>query len=101
MQNSQYIMTSPEIDFKIIQNKRSKVIVHDNFRYLINKKTPKAVYLRCFQKCGVTMNLNPELTEITKFPEEGFHNHEDEKEAIDAMLFKQKIIKVLVYNCGP
>ena len=36
-------MTSPEIDFKIIQNKRSKVIVHDNFRYLINKKNTKDI----------------------------------------------------------
>ena len=65
---------------EVLQSKRRKIVFSDNFRYMINKKTPITIYLECFHKCGVRMVANGSLTDITKYP--GQHNHEDEVEEV-------------------
>ena len=72
-------MQSTQPEFEIVDSKKNKVILYDNYRFVVNKKTQHTVYLRCFEKCGVTLHLNAEMTAIKKYPELHPHDHHEEK----------------------
>ena len=63
---------------EVVQSKRGKLVVFDNFPYTINKKTLNSNYLECFRKCGVRMVASDSLTEIRKNP--GQHKHAEDVE---------------------
>ena len=84
-------MQSTQPEFEIVDSKKNKVILYDNYRFVVNKKTQHTVYLRCFEKCGVTLHLNAEVTAIKKYPGLPPHDHHEEK--IREEKFRQKLKK--------
>ena len=78
-------------DFKIVEGKKSKLVIYDNYKFVINKKTAKCIYLRCFNKCGVTMSIDPTFSQMLNYP--GIHNHDDDKENLRQEKFRQNLKK--------
>ena len=77
--------------FKIVEDKKSKIVIYDNYKFVVNKKTAKCVYLRCFNKCGVTMSIYPTFSQILNYP--GIHNHDDDKKNLRQEQFCQHLKK--------
>ena len=65
-------------DFEIVEGKKSKLVIYDDYKVVIIEKTAKCIYLRCFNKCGVTMSIDPTFSQFLNYP--GIHNHDDDKE---------------------
>ena len=80
-----------------MKSKKSKLVVYDFYRFVKHKKTPTRVYLRCFHICGVTLNLNSRMNQITKNPV--MHNHENDAKAIESEQFRQKLLQLI--KTGP
>ena len=76
---------------KVGNSKRGKIVIFDDYRYTINKKTPISTYLQCFKKCGVRMVANSNLSAVINFP--GLHNQEEETEEIQKENIRQKMIQ--------
>ena len=78
-------------DFEIVEGKKSKLVIYDNYKFVINKKTANSIYLRCFNKCGVTMSIDPTFSQILNYP--GVHNHDDDIENLRQEKFRQNLKK--------
>ena len=61
---------------EIVQDKRGKLIHHENFLYKIKKKTTQKKYLECNRRCGTRMIVDSNITNILSLPT--IHSHLEE-----------------------
>ena len=80
-------------DFKLVEGKKSKIVNYDKYKFVINKNTAKSIYLRCFNKCAVTMSIDPTFSHFLNKP--GIQNHDDDKENLRHEKFRQNLKKML------
>ena len=62
---------------EILQDKRGKLIYHENFLYKINKKTTQKIYLECNRRCGTRMIVDSNITNILSLPTPHSHPEDD------------------------
>ena len=84
-----------ENQIQLIKTQKEKVVIFENYRYLIHSKNFKAVYLRCFLfrsiNCETRMVLTADFKKLTRYP--GMHTHNDERNEISMEVFRQKKVK--------